>query len=243
MLDGFTVTNGSNTAGGGILCQRSASPTIRHNFIIGNSAAEGGGIFFAGSDAQVIGNVFLDNSASVGGGAICCYYMTDHAARIENNFIIDNWINSSFGLGGGIYCRYGAPPMTNNFVARNSATCGGGIYCDADRDILIVNNTVTENTATHEGGGIFCYASGFNNCTITKNVAADAGAFDNGYLQTIDHPEWGETIVIGSPIAMSETASTPGRIAPDLGEHTHEVLTELGYDDARIAALGEDGVI
>ncbi len=170
VLDGFTVTNGSNTAGGGILCQRSASPTIRHNFIIGNSAAEGGGIFFAGSDAQVIGNVFLDNSASVGGGAICCYYMTDHAARIENNFIIDNWINSSFGLGGGIYCRYGAPPMTNNFVARNSATCGGGIYCDADRDILIVNNTVTENTATHEGGGIFCYASGFNNCTITNTI-------------------------------------------------------------------------
>ena len=76
-----------------------------------------------------------------------------------------------------------------------------------------------------------------------SQVAADAGAFDNGYLQTIDHPEWGETIVIGSPIAMSETASTPGRIAPDLGEHTHEVLTELGYDDARITALGEDGVI
>jgi len=74
-------------------------------------------------------------------------------------------------------------------------------------------------------------------------VAADPGAFANGYLQRVDHPRWGDTVAIGSPISMSDTAATPGRVAADLGEHTFEVLTEIGYDDARIAALSQDSVI
>lgn len=60
-------------------------------------------------------------------------------------------------------------------------------------------------------------------------VAHDEGAFINGYLQRINHPEWGPTTMIGFPIQLSETPATPGRIAPELGQHTEEVLIELGY--------------
>ena len=35
----------------------------------------------------------------------------------------------------------------------------------------------------------------------------------------------------------------PRRVAPDIGEHTVEVLKELGYDDGRIADLIESGAV
>ena len=74
-------------------------------------------------------------------------------------------------------------------------------------------------------------------------VAADEGAFVNGYLQTVDHPAWGETVTIGSPIVMSDTPATPGRVAPELGQHTEEVLSEIGYDQKRIATLRDGGIV
>jgi len=48
---------------------------------------------------------------------------------------------------------------------------------------------------------------------------------------------------VASPIDFGGTPWTVRRVAPDIGEHTAEVLAELGYDDARIAALVADGVV
>ncbi len=74
-------------------------------------------------------------------------------------------------------------------------------------------------------------------------AAADPHAALNGYVQTINHPEWGETMMIGSPIAMSDTPVSPGDIAPELGQHTEEVLLELGYSWDRLSTLRQSGAI
>ncbi len=76
-----------------------------------------------------------------------------------------------------------------------------------------------------------------------SDIAADPAAFENGYLQRVDHPEWGEVIMPGCPIRMSATPASPGTIAPELGQHTEEILLELGRTWDDIASLRDAGAI
>jgi crotonobetainyl-CoA:carnitine CoA-transferase CaiB-like acyl-CoA transferase len=76
-----------------------------------------------------------------------------------------------------------------------------------------------------------------------SEVARDEGAYENGYLQRIEHPEWGEMPMVGVPIRLSDTPSKAGEFAPELGQHTEEVLMELGFEWDEIAALREAEVL
>jgi crotonobetainyl-CoA:carnitine CoA-transferase CaiB-like acyl-CoA transferase len=57
----------------------------------------------------------------------------------------------------------------------------------------------------------------------------------------IEHPTLGRVQTPGSPIKMSETPPVVARPAPLLGEHTREVLQEVGYSDTEISTLTLDG--
>ena len=58
-----------------------------------------------------------------------------------------------------------------------------------------------------------------------------------------DHPVAGRTSNIGIPIKLSETPGRFQRPAPTLGQHTDEVLRELGRSDGEIAALRSEGSV
>jgi crotonobetainyl-CoA:carnitine CoA-transferase CaiB-like acyl-CoA transferase len=55
--------------------------------------------------------------------------------------------------------------------------------------------------------------------------------------------EGGTTTMIASPIDFHGTPSEPRSLAPRLGQHTREVLLELGHDDASIDDLVRRGVV
>ncbi len=79
--------------------------------------------------------------------------------------------------------------------------------------------------------------------TSYKDVLASEQAKMNGYLTTVHHDEAGDVTVAGNPIDMSDTPLAPGTRAPEHGEHTEEVLLELGYDWEEIAAIRESAAV
>ncbi|EGL83057.1 L-carnitine dehydratase/bile acid-inducible protein F [Caldalkalibacillus thermarum TA2.A1] len=59
----------------------------------------------------------------------------------------------------------------------------------------------------------------------------------------VEHPELGLVKQLGIPIKLSETSGAIRTLAPKRGEHTAELLAELGYSSAEIAQLRQDRVI
>jgi crotonobetainyl-CoA:carnitine CoA-transferase CaiB-like acyl-CoA transferase len=65
-----------------------------------------------------------------------------------------------------------------------------------------------------------------------------------GFFQPTEFPGAPRPAPIAKvPVWLSETPGSIRRRAPLLGEHTDQILTELGYDKAAIAALRDKGVI
>jgi len=73
--------------------------------------------------------------------------------------------------------------------------------------------------------------------------------FDNpqvrhlGMAQPVNSTERGLTELVGQPIVMSRTPSRIAAPPPTCGEHSDEVLGELGYSAGEIAAFREAGVV
>jgi len=63
------------------------------------------------------------------------------------------------------------------------------------------------------------------------------------YFIEAPHPSWGDTKMVGFPWDFSETPAAWSREAPALGQHTDEVLTDLGYRKEDIENLRGEGVI
>jgi crotonobetainyl-CoA:carnitine CoA-transferase CaiB-like acyl-CoA transferase len=75
-----------------------------------------------------------------------------------------------------------------------------------------------------------------------EDVFADPHLAARGFFAEVEHPYAGVLRYPGAQFKMSETPWRAGR-APLLGEHTESVLEELGYSDAEVAALRQQGAI
>jgi crotonobetainyl-CoA:carnitine CoA-transferase CaiB-like acyl-CoA transferase len=64
-----------------------------------------------------------------------------------------------------------------------------------------------------------------------------------GMAQPVTHPERGKMLVQGLPATLSRTPGAIRRAAPTHGEHTDEILRELGYSAEDIATLRKDAVV
>ena len=73
-------------------------------------------------------------------------------------------------------------------------------------------------------------------------TSTDPVMFDTGLVVEVEHPYFGTIRRHGLPVEFSDT---PGRAAPGclIGQHTVELLTELGYTPEQIKQLETDNVI
>jgi formyl-CoA transferase len=75
-----------------------------------------------------------------------------------------------------------------------------------------------------------------------KEIAEEPSLRETGTVVEVDHPTRGKYLTVGNPIKLSDSITEVTR-SPLLGEHTEEVLAQLGYSPADIAALRAERVI
>lgn len=75
------------------------------------------------------------------------------------------------------------------------------------------------------------------------DILADEHFRARGGVVAMDHPVAGQVQMLANPIHFSETAARYDRHPPLLGEHTEEILGELGYTAEEVAALRADEVV
>lgn len=74
-------------------------------------------------------------------------------------------------------------------------------------------------------------------------VVNDPQALANDYFINVDHPAWGKIKMVGFPWTFSQTPAQWRRAAPEMGQHTEEILLEMGYTPDDITALKNKGAI
>lgn len=164
-LYGGTISN--NTAdkrGGGVFTNMTL--TISDGITItGNKSEQGGGIYTYDEDITINGGNITGNTATYGGGV---YHIGDYrtcdtltisgSATITGNTATD---------GGGVYVEsgkntsnwnkgQGALQINGGSITNNTATGnGGGVYINERGLLTITGGNVTDNTATVNGGGVY----------------------------------------------------------------------------------------
>lgn len=147
LVDGFTITNGSSSTGGGLRVSPTGGwVTVSNNRIIGNTASGslpgGGGVYFrenAGGDARfsltdnlISGNT-VENTAggSAGGGGVMLYAHDGSYFEATGNRIIDNSclapLGTAYGCGVSLYHdSTGVSEFSDNLIRGNRTTTAAG---------------------------------------------------------------------------------------------------------------------
>ena len=74
-------------------------------------------------------------------------------------------------------------------------------------------------------------------------VFSDPQVLHRQMVIDVEHPDLGEVKQIGIAIKLSNTPGKVRSTSPLLGEHTEEILSDLGYTKEQIVALREAGAL
>ena len=137
----------------------------------------------------------LDGQA---GGSVVSADTAGHLVSTIDGFVIRN---GKADRGGGVYCKSASPRIMNSSITGNTASQGGGVFCNLFP--MIVNSTIEANIAA-KGGGIYCDSSSVptvTGCAIMGNVATTGGAI-YGYSSS--------PAVVGTRIVGNKASSGGG---------------------------------
>lgn len=76
-----------------------------------------------------------------------------------------------------------------------------------------------------------------------QEALSDPHLHERGMIIQLEHPALGLIKSIATPVHLADTPLVYRRHPPRLGEHTDEVLKEMGYSDLQLADLRQKGIV
>ena len=227
-LDGFTISNGSASTGGGMY-NENCSPTIENCIFLNNlcssSSARGGAIYNNSASPTIINCTFDGNRASSSGitsgatgGAIT--NLGTSAPVIRNCRFNNNRATggSQASSRGGAICSYSGTSLTieNSSFTANYAQgwdgYGGAIY-EGGAAVELTNCLFSRNycnNSTNIRGGALYNSGGqvtLTNCTLSHNWASGSGSRGGGIYNSSCTPIIKNSIIWGNSAASGQQIS------------------------------------
>jgi hypothetical protein len=188
IISGNKTTSGRISYGGGI--ENRGRLTVKSTIISNNSASsegigEGGGIFNTGTltvtNSTLSGNTAVGGDSGGYGGGIFNY--DQGTLTVINSIISGNTVgsSSSYGQGGGIQ-NNGRLTVTNSTLSNNSASDkGGGIFNYQSGTLMVTSSTISNNSANgkqDKPGGGGILSEG--TLTLINSTVSGNSAFADG---------------------------------------------------------------
>jgi|TARA_Y100000310_G_scaffold277468_1_gene295221 crotonobetainyl-CoA:carnitine CoA-transferase CaiB-like acyl-CoA transferase len=82
-----------------------------------------------------------------------------------------------------------------------------------------------------------------NRVAIVEEKPTDTQVLENQMAVRPSDPGIGVPLLVNHPIKVTSVSQVEPKPPPELGEHSEEILAELGYDDVTIRAMRDRGVI
>ncbi len=204
VLDGFTITGGNASDGGGLFNRYGTPQIINCTFRENSARNDGGGMYNDLADPILVNCTFTDNCAGRNGGAmsnnssvadlINCTFSDNsswygggalHNDDSKPNLVSCTFVENSSRYGGAMYNEESEPVLTNCAFRRNRGLdYGGGMYNGRKSDLTLKNCTFIANQAGMYGAGMSSNRCDLvlTNCTFVANSAqkGNALAFNGG---------------------------------------------------------------
>jgi len=188
----------------------------------GGAVCVNSGTFNMYSGALIRGNQAGHAATTGGGGGV---YVASGASFVMNGGTIDDNNAAGAGRGGGVFVNGGTFTMEDGMIGgltaanRNRARSGGGVCVIGAGSFIMNGGTISQNTCTSWGGGVYAYVGTFNmnNGTISGNVSEEAGggvflleAHFNMYDGKIQGNSawWGGGVYVGGDTVASRATFT-----------------------------------
>ena len=179
--------------------------TLVDGAIIGNRAADGGGVNVDGTFTMEAGEISENTATSMGGGVRVgqAAAFTMKSGSISGNFVNNNQHSNR---GGGVYIASGGSftMEKGSSISDNRAPAGGGVGMMGAATFTMKGGEISENTAlTHFGGGVALSGTGASFIleygTIDENtVIGDVGGTNYGGGVALSGPGASFTMKEGS---------------------------------------------
>lgn len=235
LYGGRISNNTADKRGGGVFTNMTL--TISDGITItGNKSEQGGGIYTYDEDITINGGNITGNTATYGGGV---YHIGDYrtcdtltisgSATITGNTATD---------GGGVYVEsgkntsnwnkgQGALQINGGSITNNTATGnGGGVYINERGLLTITGGNVTDNTATVNGGGVY-----FNGESKKFNISGNINVTGNkksGKANNIYLPN-GQIIKIMGELTNTAPIGVTTEVEPDSSNYVQIASGRAAY--------------